>query len=161
MKTIIFISIFITAVILPGFILASGDHNLSLEDILSEIMSSQNVDEAASINCQTVSDEQFEKLGDATMGIIHPDKQQHELMDQMMGGEGSESLKTMHIMMGKNYLGCSSGGGMMNSGMMSGGMMGGGMMGWNNWGLGAGWGWLGWVLIILGIIALIKWIVKK
>lgn len=159
-KKIIFISILITAVILPAFVLANGDHDLSLEDVLGEIMSSQNVDNTASINCQEVTDEQFEGLGEAVMGIIHPDEQQHELMDQMMGGEGSESLRSMHIVMGQNYLGCGSG--MMGMPMIN--MMSGGMM---NFGF-APFGWFGWVfmvlfwiLVIIGIVALIKWFINQ
>lgn len=177
MKKIIFITILITALIPPVFILANGDHNLSLEDVLGEIMSSQNVNKVSEIDCLKVTDEQFEKLGDAVMGVMHPDEKEHESMDQMMGGEGSESVKAMHILMGKRYLGC--GGemsGMMDM-MMPGGMMGGGnntmgeMMGWNNWRLSSGWAWLGWIFMILilvwivlgvlGIIVLVKWIIKK
>ena len=179
MRKIIFILIFITALTLPGFISASGG-NLSLEDILGEIMTSQNVNEAVSIDCQKVTDEQFDERGDAAMGLIHPNKQQHELMDQMMGGEGSESLKAMHISMGRNYLGCGSG--VMGGGMMGGtdmmsmmrGVGGGGMMNGLTWSMGnmmgnfGVWGWFGWtfmlllwILPIIAIVALIKWIFKK
>ena len=171
---------------LPLFILANGSHGLSVEDVLGEIMSSQNVSEVTSISCQDVTDEQFEELGEAVMSVMHPDEQQHELMDQMMGGEGSESLKTMHIAMGENYLGCGTGvmgGGMMGgTDMMSmmmgggerGGMMNGGggimenMMGWNSWGIGSGWSWFGWIFMILfwilvvtGIVALVKWLIGQ
>lgn len=163
MKTKIILSIIL--ILAPFSILAE---NLSLEDVLSEIMSAQAVDKVTSISCQKVSDEQFEKLGEIAMSVIHPNEQQHETMDQMMGGEGSQSLKAMHIVMGENYLGC-------GTGAMGGGMMGGNnmmsMMGnWsnNNSMMSGWWGWSGWffmiffwVLLILGVIALIKWIVKK
>ena len=104
------------------------------------------------------------------MSIMHPNEEQHELMDQMMGGEGSSSLEAMHINMGRNYLGCSSGiiGGMMRGGMMGGfsNSMMGNMMG--SWGMGAGWSWFGWsfmilfwIAIIVGIVVLIKWLVTQ
>lgn len=161
---------------------AQESDNGSANDIVNEIMRSQNVKSAGEINCQRVADAEFEKLGDNVMGIMHPDEKQHELIDQMMGGEGSDSLKAAHIMMGQRYLGCNSAGfgfGMMNgwgSGMMGGwGMMmpffngfgaftrGGenSMMGnWGGFGLGFGWIFmiLFWVLIIVGVIALIKWL---
>lgn len=175
MRKIIFTSVLITTVIFPVFVLADGDHSLSLEDVLSEIRGSQNVEKQSEIDCQKVTDEQFEGLGEAVMSVMHPDERQHELMDQMMGGEGSESLKAMHILMGQNYLGC-------GSGIMGGdGMMGGmGMMSMmDNWSdypdnnlfsnmmynMTGNWGGLGiitmvlfWVLLIVGIIFFIKWL---
>ncbi|KKT16232.1 MAG: hypothetical protein UV98_C0035G0012 [Parcubacteria group bacterium GW2011_GWB1_43_6] len=172
MRKIIFISIFITAVVFPAFILANGNHSLSLEDVLAEIVGVQGVTEATSINCQEVTDEQFEELGEAVMSTIHPDEQQHELMDQMMGGEGSENLRTMHLAMGENYLGCGAGG--MNMMSMMGNWSGyssnnlfNNMM-YNMMGNVGVWGWSGWifmilfwVLIIVGIIALIKWLIGQ
>src|SRR3989338_442620 len=97
------------------------------------------------ISCDKLTDEQFESIGDYYMEQMHPGES-HETMDKMMGGEGSESLKQMHITMAKRFycneevngMGMMGGmmggsGGMMNGGMMggSGGMMNGGMMGNN------------------------------
>ncbi|MEK6835939.1 MAG: hypothetical protein AABX55_02855 [Nanoarchaeota archaeon] len=52
------------------------------------------------VNCNELGDEQFELIGDYYMEQMHPGES-HELMDQMMGGEGSDSLKLMHINMAK------------------------------------------------------------
>ena len=82
------------------------------------------------ISCDKITDEQLESLGDYYMEQMHPGES-HELMDNMMGGEGSESLKQVHINMAKRlyckdtvYIGY----GMMGSGGMM-NMMGRGMMG--------------------------------
>lgn len=80
------------------------------------------------ISCDKLSEEQLEAIGDYLMEQMHSGEQ-HELMDNMMGGEGSESLKQVHINLARMmYCG---GGGMMGSGGMiqSGGMM--NMMGGN------------------------------
>ena len=108
-----------------------GEHGKPLEDVLQEIRDKQGLGSDEVIDPRKVSDEELEELGEAVMGIMHPDPRQHELMDQMMGGEGSRSLKSAHISMGYNYLAGNTGdplSGMMGRGMM-GGMMGQGMMG--------------------------------
>src|SRR3989344_5844668 len=98
------------------------------------------------ISCDKLTDEQLESIGDYYMEQMHPGDA-HELMDQMMGGEGSDQLRQAHIAMaGRWYCGDTSGtrygmmgafdgasyGGMMDgfNGMMGGtmNMMGGGMM---------------------------------
>lgn len=122
------------------------------------------------ISCDKLTDEQLEAMGDYYMEQMYPGEA-HEIMDQMMGGEGSENLKQVHIQMAKRLYCNEDVGGMMNM------MMGGGMMGnWSdssslnnfnnpismmNFGF-TPFGWifmiLFWVLVIAGIIALIKWI---
>jgi uncharacterized membrane protein len=178
----------ITAVLLsiPVTTLAVQDeHNQSVDGVLAEIKTQQNVAELKDIDCDQVTDGQWEELGEAVMSIMHPDEEEHELMDQMMGGEDSDSLKAMHISMGRQYLGCSSSSGMMGE-MMGGGMMKmmkGGMMNnlltnpslkdsdgkWRhsmmgNFGL-FGFGWifmiLFWVLVILVIVWLVKTLAGK
>jgi len=87
-----------------------------------------------------------------------------------MGGEGSESLRSMHIAMGKRYLGCAQGqfgtigimGGMMS--MMEDFRGGDGfMMGnfYGPWGM-TGMGGIGrllfWIVFFVGVVLLVKWL---
>ena len=78
------------------------------------------------IPCSELSDEQLEVIGDYYMEKMHPGEA-HEAMDNMMGGEGSESLKQAHIQMAETHY-CD------NFSSSSFGMMGnyGGMMGMMN-----------------------------
>jgi len=102
-----------------------GDtHTESVELVLQDILNQQNVSTVQELDLAKVSDDQWERLGDAVMELQHPG-QAHNVMDQMMGGEGSNSLRQMHINMGKAYLGY----GNANYGS---GMMGGSMMGYGN-----------------------------
>ena len=154
--------------------------NEELNDTLKNIYSSQGVSGRDEVDCSKVTDDQFEKLGDAYMGLMLPNESQHEAMDKMMGGEGSSSLRLAHINMGRSYLGCWSN---YNSSPVNIPMMGGYramdfngyspsyntmMGGWNrpgNYHMSYFWfGWLTmiliWILLILGIIALAKWLRK-
>jgi hypothetical protein len=82
-----------------------GDnHNLAIDDVLEEIRNIQNVKSNSDINPGKVSDDLLEKLGEAVMNVQLPDPEEHEFMDNMMGGEDSESLKAMHKWMGYNYI---------------------------------------------------------
>lgn len=107
----------------------SSEHGQPIEEVLRTILSSHGVNQIQDLDCIKVTDDEFEKLGDSFMEEQHPG-QAHEAMDEMMGGEGSESLRTMHINMGQGYLGCGSksGYGMGSFSMMGGG----GMMGGNS-----------------------------
>ena len=132
------------------------------------------------VSCDKLSDEQLEAIGEYLMEQMHPGEA-HELMDKMMGGEGSESLKQMHIQMAKRLycnedvggmMGMMMGGGMMGSGdMMGGNMMSGqtsqtntmqSMMG--NWGYGSGyWNFINilYIILLIGLIILVYlWILK-
>jgi len=77
-----------------------------LNTALQDIYQSQNITNQAQTDCSKVTDDQFVQLGDAYMGVMLPNTQQHEAMDNMMGGEGSDSLRQAHINMGRSYLGC-------------------------------------------------------
>ncbi len=118
-------------VLLPLLLLsasAAAHSGASVESVLSEIMSAQQAANAAGIDCNKVAEHQFEELGDALMEQMHPGSA-HETMDAMMGGEGSEQLKAMHVSMGKSYLRCDGYAAMMGTGMMGSGMMGTGVSG--------------------------------
>ena len=146
----------------------AGEHR-DLPEVLQEILQTHSWQQLDEVVCDQVTDIEWESLGEAVMGQMHPDSQQHEAMDQMMGGEGSESLKQAHIGMGQNYLGCASGN-FWGQGMMSGGML--GMMGsfgrgmmtttsrWSKLGESTwlGWGW-GWGHMVLGGILWVTLIV--
>ncbi|KKK96461.1 hypothetical protein LCGC14_2662540 [marine sediment metagenome] len=75
------------------------------------------------------------------MSDMIPNPKQHEWMDEMMGGEGSENLSAMHRLMGYRYLSDDGGfiGSMMMGGMFGSGssglrsMMGCGTMGYGGW----------------------------
>lgn len=149
--------------------------NDDINKILTEIYQSQNIASADQLNCAKISEDQFEKLGDGYMELIHPG-QAHIYMDQMMGGEGSATLKQAHINMGRAYTGCWSSynaaplglpsalNNYSSSGPFFGGMMGPWMMG----GFGGGYNWFGWLImilfwavLILGLVAIVKQLFKK
>jgi len=118
-----------------------GEH-MTIETVLPDILNKYHVQTEKDLRCDKLTDEDFELIGDAAMENIHPGEA-HEQMDEMMGGKESESLKAMHIQMGRNYLGCSDEGYFgMGSGMME-KSHGSSMMGWGRttgvsviWGIG-------------------------
>ncbi len=123
--------------------------------------------------CQKLTNNNFEKIGEYFMGQAIGNTAEHiqmnNMMKSMMGKQGEEQ---MHIAWGKRGSGCDTNAPYpqnMNSGMM-GMMMGGGgnpmvgYGGWNNmmgWG-GFGFGWLFmllfWILVILGVVALVRYL---
>lgn len=175
-KCLLSVALIFTAAMIvfdPTYALAHGGEPVSINQAVNEIKEAQSAADAKDIDCGKITEAQFEELGDAVMESMHPGEQ-HELMDRMMGGEGSDSLKAAHIAMGQRYLGCSG----EASGMMGGynygmiGMMGGAinpltkggsnMMGNFSY-FGFHWFWpiLFWLLVILAVVALVKWLVDK
>lgn len=57
---------------------------------------------ARSVDCNTLSESDFERIGEEMMGQMLGDEQLHEQMDEQMRDE-----KTMHILMAKMMTGCS------------------------------------------------------
>lgn len=151
---------------------AIGDDNhQTVQSVLSDIRQSQGVDSNDKIDCDKITDQQFEQLGEAVMDVAHPNPKEHAFMDRMMGGDNSQSLAAMHRLMGANYLGCYKGGTMGNFGF--GGMMGGyyggqpygpggHMYGNNGWGMMGSWagGLIMWLLILI-IIVLVVYVLAR
>ena len=112
MKKIILISLLI--ILLSFLVVAQEEHDF---DEAKELIGS-------GIGCSNLTNEQLEEIGDYYMEQMHPGES-HEYMDRMMGGEGSESLRQVHINLAKRIY-CNE-----NIGGMMGMMAGGGMMGNN------------------------------
>jgi len=148
-KKILILVIFLLNI---AIVLAQGSHDSGIEEGKKLVESK--------ISCDKLSNEQLESIGDYYMEQMHPGEA-HEIMDNMMGGEGSESLKQVHINMAKRLY-CNEnvyiGYGMMGSG----GMM--NMMGsypasydYSNYGY---WN-IFWILLFAAVIFLIVWIIHR
>ena len=155
------------AVLVLGFVLADAMEFAEAKKLID-----------AKTPCSKLTENQLEIIGDYLMEQMHPGEA-HELMDRMMGGEGSESLRLMHIAMAKRIY-CNDASGMVSYGMMGYDMMGAGkgisyggmrnMMGYNfgygmmgsGYGLGY-WGFVNFLYLVLaiGLIILVYlWIIK-
>ena len=174
-KKIIFITIFIFVfgLALPNFSFAHGMSVSSSSPDNTAIQSQQQEEQEGkkllddlsnkTIDCSQFKDADFEKIGEYFMGQSIGDTARHIAMNEMMKGMmGEQGEEQAHIAMGKRMSNCEPDAPMPQS--MINTMMGGGMMG--NFGANS-MSWLGWiftasflVLIILVIIALIKWIIK-
>ena len=87
-----FLKIITFMLILSSFVMADSDHGDFSE--AKELLEQR-------LSYDQLSDDQFELLGDYFMDIMTGED--HEFMDDMMGGEGSESLRQMHIEIGQNF----------------------------------------------------------
>jgi len=141
--------------------------------------------QAQELGCEDLSDDDFGALGEYYMGQMIGDSHEgmNNMMTQMMGEEGE---KQMHVTMSKRLSRCDTSAAMPTSGMgfmplmqmmTGGGMMSGGsnlfsltnssnnpMM---NFGF-TPFGWIGgifmilfWVLVIVGVVSLIKWLASQ
>lgn len=72
--------------------------------------------------CADLTDDQLAQIGDYYMEQMNPGAA-HESMDALMGGEGSETLRQMHILIARRWY-CEDDFGMGMMQMMSVGMMG-------------------------------------
>ncbi|MBI2542270.1 hypothetical protein HYV80_06180 [Candidatus Woesearchaeota archaeon] len=130
------------------------------------------------IPCAQLAEGQLESIGDYLMEQAHPGEA-HEVMDRVMGGEGSESLRLMHIAMAKRLY-CNDANAAVDYGMIGYGMMGaygkgtnyGGMMNMMGGNFGYGmmgnysygyWGFLNFlsIILVIGLVILVyMWILK-
>lgn len=151
--------------VLTGVKVAEGvEEHEKLDMVMGEMLRKYEVSRLRDLDCGRMTQDDLERVGDSWMEVVHPGEV-HERMDAMMGGEGSESLRLMHIRMGQSYLGCNFQGGrwfnMMGPGMMGGGQSGYGMMsGWfGPWGLlGSIGGFVIYLLVIVLIFVAIRYL---
>ena len=149
-----------------------SDTHESLDEVLPELLTTYNKNTIQELDCEKLTDEEFERVGDAVMESTHPGEA-HERMDEMMGGEGSESLRLMHVQMGKRYFDCDSTNFGRSVGMMGiggfGSMMGIKTLG-HQWSLMKSSWFIGlhcvlavitWIAFIVFLIAGTRWFLKK
>ena len=105
MRKIFSLSLFIVFLIGISFVYAYGEENFAKAE---ELIKSK-------ILCSELSEEQLESIGEYYMEQMHPGEL-HEIMDERMGGEGSESLRQAHIRIARVFY-CG------DHGMMSRGMI--------------------------------------
>jgi hypothetical protein len=86
----------------------NGGESTSINETVARLLSEQNVSSASKLDCGQISQDELETLGDSIMSLMHPNQSLHQTMDTMMGGEGSDSLRTAHVNMALNYLNCSA-----------------------------------------------------
>jgi hypothetical protein len=148
------ISLLIIGLFILSFVGASGDHGTVFAEA-EEIIEQK-------ISCEELNDEQLEALGDYYMEQMHPGEA-HEVMDEMLGGEGSESLKEIHINMGRAFYCGEHGamsGEMMDMMMSRNGMMRGDGMMSGNYGNNL-FIWVFWFLLIVALVLLIVWLIRQ
>ena len=154
--------IFLIVIFSAGIVFSASDEFAEAKKIID-----------AKTPCVQLTESQLEGLGDYFMEQMHPG-QAHEAMDKMMGGEGSQSLRLMHIAIAKriycNEVTDAANYGMMGTtiglnyrGMMNlvlGNNLGYGTMGNYGYGYWGFWSVL-WILFCIGMIALIIWLIYK
>jgi len=82
---------------------AGAQETRSVDTILNQIRTEQGISDTSQINPDRVSQAVLIELGDVlSESMMGSDA--HIRMENMMGGEGSDSLNTMYARMGRNYL---------------------------------------------------------
>ena len=135
-------------------LIASDDHTAS-EEVEGEAIWEKL--QAKEVECQDLTNDNYTVLGEYFMGQSIGNTQRHAAMNQMMTSMmGEKGEEQMHVVMGKRLSGCGVGF-MPMMGYYGNNMMG----GWNGFGL---LGWLPmlifWALLILGVVALIRYLAR-
>lgn len=157
--------ILIIALAVPVFATMGSDEIATARQIIS-----------SNASCGKLNESQLELIGDYYMELMHPG-QAHDAMEDMLGGEGSASLKQAHLQMaqvlycGETNTSVTYGGmmGMMplmgRFGGYGGGMMGYGMMNYGNMmGYGDWWwvfGLLFWALVFVALALAVYWLYRN
>ena len=164
--------IFVFSLIFPTFSFAQGMMGFSSSSPDAAAIKSQQQEEQEGKNfldslnnktatCSQLKDADFEKIGEYFMGQSIGDTSRHivmnNMMKSMMGERGEEQ---MHTAWGKRGSGCDTSATFPSEGIGFMTMM---MGGWPSHFGGFGWIFmiLWWVLIIVGIVALIKWFMAQ
>jgi len=107
MKKVLSIAV---TVIMATFVLstvsvfADGMKLKSVESIVKEIVTDQNVKSVVEVNPDKVSTPMLEELGDSVMEATLGNTMMHDKMDIQFGGDGSAALTEYHARIGYNYL---------------------------------------------------------
>ena len=152
MRRLILISLFV--ILFSFLVVAQEEHDFGETKKLID----------SGVSCSNLSGAQLEEIGDYYMEQMHPGEA-HEYMDRMMGGEGSENLRQVHINIARRIY-CNED---VSVGIMGGNMMGGGMMGnyyyqnpqSNNSYQNNIFGFLFMALILVALILFILWLIKQ
>lgn len=96
----------VLAIFLMGGLWAQGMamEPRSVDAIVADIERQQNVSTMDIVNLGKVAPALLEELGDAVMGLIIGDPAHHDVMDKMLGGDGSSRLTAFHTDLGQQYL---------------------------------------------------------
>lgn len=159
-KINVLVGLIIGVLLMSTFALANGEHSHE-----SEIEEGRKLVESE-INCDELSDEQLETIGEYLMEQMHPGEA-HEAMHKMMGmEEGTEYHEQVHVNMAKMMY-CGESGMMAMMPMMMNMMGGGKMIGYGMMGK-AGYGFGYWnfvnvlhIILLIGLIILVYlWILR-
>jgi len=170
MKKLLFIILFLfTLTVTPSVAFAQGMMGFSGSSPDNAAIQSQQQEEQEgkqlldslnnkTVTCSELKDADFEKIGEYFMGQSIGDTSRHIAMNNMMKSmTGEQGEEQMHITWGKRGSCCDTGKGGGNP-----------MMGYGGWNNMMGWGGFGvlawilmllfWIVLILGVIALIRYL---